>query len=159
MMLWVRANILPRGQEHSFLPRAKPGTAFCHEIVRPRSASTRQLFKINGLDIFRLGNFRAAPNRGFVAQPLPDDLAVASVFQIHRSDYLAPRSSINRCNLARISHTCQGLRFRCPGLSQEWRGHCQALPTRRRQRREEAKPPVGRQKTSAVSSRTAWRGS
>ena len=28
-------------QEHSFLPRAKPGTAFCHEIVRPRSVSAR----------------------------------------------------------------------------------------------------------------------
>ena len=33
MGLWVRANILPRGREHSFLPRAKPGTAFCHEIA------------------------------------------------------------------------------------------------------------------------------
>ena len=33
MGLWVRANILPRGREHSFLPRAKSGTAFCHEIA------------------------------------------------------------------------------------------------------------------------------
>ena len=33
MMLWVEANILPRGREHSFLPRAKPGTALCHEIA------------------------------------------------------------------------------------------------------------------------------
>ena len=31
--LWVQATILPCGREHSFLPRAKPGTAFCHEIA------------------------------------------------------------------------------------------------------------------------------
>ena len=31
-----------------FCPLAKPGTALCHEIVRPRSASARQSLKING---------------------------------------------------------------------------------------------------------------
>ena len=47
MMLWVRANILPRGQEHSFLPpdrakiHARNGVLSRNCRFRPRSASAR----------------------------------------------------------------------------------------------------------------------
>ena len=52
-----------------YTPLAKPGTAFCHEIVRPRSASARQLLK--RVEIFRLGNFRTAPRQLDVSRETP----------------------------------------------------------------------------------------